>query len=202
MSARAPATSRWRLARAVPAGEVIATDVEPDMVRYLNERARREKLANLRAVQSTRTGSGLAAASVDRILVVHGWHHLDDRERHARELAAALRPGGNLMIVDFSLAGHRGPPAHVRVPPEVVVAELASAGAQRERLARGALPDQYIVEGAASRERSGRYMALGEGGGVLRSRGGRGWGDSRCREHGLGPRPSEPGRPRARVSFF
>ncbi|MCY0987164.1 class I SAM-dependent methyltransferase [Nannocystis sp. ILAH1] len=135
-----------RLARAVPAGEVIATDIEPDMVRYLNERARREKLANLRSVQSTGTGSGLAAASVDRILVVHVWHHLDDRERHARELAAALRPGGKLMIVDFSMAGHRGPPAHMRVPPEVVVAELASAGLSA-RVLPLALPDQYIVEG-------------------------------------------------------
>ncbi|MFZ6182184.1 class I SAM-dependent methyltransferase [Nannocystis pusilla] len=134
-----------RLARAVPEGEVIATDVEPDMVRYLNERARREKLPNLRAVQSTATTSGLAAASVDRILVVHVWHHLDERERHARELAAALRPGGRLMIVDFSLAAHRGPPAHMRVPPEVVVAELASAGLSAS-VSPVALPDQYIVE--------------------------------------------------------
>lgn len=134
-----------RLARAVPAGEVLATDVEPDMVRYLNERAHREKLPNLRAVQSTHTATGLAAASVDRILVVHVWHHLDERERHARELAAALRPGGKLMIVDFSLAGHRGPPAHMRVPPEVVVAELASAGLSAS-VSPVALPDQYIVE--------------------------------------------------------
>jgi arsenite methyltransferase len=134
-----------RLARAVPAGEVIATDVEADMVRYLNERARREKLANLRAVQATGTASGLAPASVDRVVVVHVWHHLDERERHARELAAALRPGGKLMIVEFSLSGHRGPPAHMRVPPEVVVAELASAGL-RASVSPVALPDQYIVE--------------------------------------------------------
>ncbi|WP_434420122.1 class I SAM-dependent methyltransferase [Nannocystis pusilla] len=134
-----------RLARAVPAGEVIATDVEPDMVRYLNERARREKLPNLRAVHSTHAAAGLAAASVDRILVVHVWHHLDDRERRARELAAALRPGGKLMIVDFSPEAHRGPPAHMRVPPEVVVAELASAGLSA-RVSSVGLPDQYIVE--------------------------------------------------------
>lgn len=139
-----------RLARAVPAGEVIATDIEPDMVRYLNERARREALPNLRAVESTHAAPGLAAASFDRILVVHVWHHLDERERRARELAAALRPGGRVMIVDFDLAGHRGPPGHMRVPPEVVVAELASAGL-RASVSPVALPDQYIVE--ARRER-------------------------------------------------
>jgi tRNA G46 methylase TrmB len=36
-----------RLARAVPRGRVLGVDVEPDMVRYLNERARREGLSNL-----------------------------------------------------------------------------------------------------------------------------------------------------------
>src|SRR5690606_41942522 len=83
-----------RLARAVPDGEVIATDVEPDMVRYLDERARREQLDNLRALQSPHASSGLAEDSVDRILIVDVWHHLDDRVDYARDLAAAIRPGG------------------------------------------------------------------------------------------------------------
>src|SRR3569623_2143461 len=39
-----------RLARGVPQGTVIATDIEPDMIRYLNERATREHLPNIRAV--------------------------------------------------------------------------------------------------------------------------------------------------------
>lgn len=38
-----------RLARAVPNGRVFAVDIEPDMVRYLTERARREKLYALAA---------------------------------------------------------------------------------------------------------------------------------------------------------
>jgi len=31
-----------RIARAVPKGEVIATDLEPDMIRFMTERAKRE----------------------------------------------------------------------------------------------------------------------------------------------------------------
>src|SRR5262249_19798405 len=38
-----------RLARAVPDGQVVATDIEPDMIRYMTERAAREGLGNLRA---------------------------------------------------------------------------------------------------------------------------------------------------------
>lgn len=134
-----------RLARAVPDGEVIATDLEPDMVRYLGERAAREHLSNLRAVRATPTSSGLASRSVDAILIVHVWHHLADRTAYARQLAAALRPGGRLLVVDFSPTGQKGPPAHLRLSPEAVVAELGLAGLTAQ-LSPITLPDQYIVE--------------------------------------------------------
>lgn len=134
-----------RIARAVPRGEVLATDLEPDMVRFLRERAERERLPNLRAVQATLTDSGLAARSVDRILIVHVWHHIAEREEYARRLALALRPHGKLFIVDFSLDAERGPPASIRVSPDAVVATLERAGLAA-RVSTLALPDQYIVE--------------------------------------------------------
>lgn len=135
-----------RLARAVPGGEVLATDLEPDMVRFLRERARREQLPNLRSVQATPTESGLAPSSVDRILVVHVWHHLAERGDYARRLSAALRPGGRLFVVDFSPAADRGPPASMRLAPEVIFAELESAGLSAS-VSPIAPPGQYIVQG-------------------------------------------------------
>src|SRR5690606_9988754 len=89
--------------------------------------------------------SGLAASSVDRILIVHVWHHLGHRRDYARDLATALRPGGRLFVVDFSPTAHRGPPANMRVAPEVVIAELEGAGLSA-KVSAIALPDQYIVE--------------------------------------------------------
>ena len=134
-----------RLARAVPRGEVIATDLQPDMVRFLRERGRREKLLNLRALQASPAVSGLAAQSVDRILVVHVWHHLANRREYARDLATALRPGGRVVVVDFSASARRGPPASLRVAPEAVVAEFEGAGLLAS-ISPIAPPDQYIVE--------------------------------------------------------
>jgi ubiquinone/menaquinone biosynthesis C-methylase UbiE len=134
-----------RLARAMPTGQVIATDVEPDMVRYLVERARRENLQNMRAVLATPSSSGLTAQSVDRILVVHVWHHLAHRVDFARELGAALRPDGKLLIVDFNRGAQRGPPPDLRVSPEDLIAELEAAGLVA-RVSSVTLPDQYIVE--------------------------------------------------------
>lgn len=134
-----------RLARAVPRGEVIATDLQPEMVRFVSERARREQLPNLRAVLATPAASGLAASSVDRILIVHVWHHLAHGSKYARGLAAALKPRGRLFVVDFSLTAQRGPPVSMRVAPEAVIAALQGAGLSA-KVSTITLPDQYIVE--------------------------------------------------------
>lgn len=135
-----------RLARAVPQGRVIATDVEPDMVRYLGERAAREQLANVTAQLAGADDPRLAPGSVDRVLVVDVWHHLGDRHRYAAGLAAALRPGGEVAIVDFTASATHGPPVEHRLPPAAIVADLASAGLDA-RVAATTLPEQYIVVG-------------------------------------------------------
>jgi SAM-dependent methyltransferase len=135
-----------RLARAVPEGQVIATDLEPDMVRYLAERAARERLPNLRALAAPADGPGLGAGSVDRALLVDVWHHLADPTAYARGLAAALRPGGRVVIVDFRLDATRGPPRAHRIAPEAVAAALRGAGLTVE-VSPTALPEQYIVVG-------------------------------------------------------
>lgn len=135
-----------RLARAVPAGQVIATDIEPDMVRYLTERAAREHAPNVRAVLATGDDPGLAAGTLDRILVVDVWHHIADRPRYAKALAAALRPGGQIAIVDFTAEASHGPPRKHRLPPEAILADLQAAGLDAT-VSPTKLPDQFIVVG-------------------------------------------------------
>ena len=135
-----------RLARAVPDGQVLAVDIEPDMIRYVTERAAREQLSNVRAVLSTPSDPKLAAGSVDRILVVDTWHHIDDRPAFARALAAALRPGGKLAIVDFKAGSDRGPPEEHRLAPDEILGDLRAAG-MTASLSPTDLPKQYIVIG-------------------------------------------------------
>ena len=135
-----------RLARAVPQGRVIATDIEPDMVRYLEERARREQLPNVTAVLAGANDPKLATESVDRILVVDVWHHLADRVAYAKALAAALRPGGKIAIVDFTREAKQGPPPEHRLPAEAIVSDLRAAGLDAT-VSPTQLPEQYIVVG-------------------------------------------------------
>ena len=116
-----------RLANMLPKGTVYAVDIEPGMVKYLGERAQREKLANLKPVAGIPADPRLPA-KVDLVLLVDVYHHIEARERYFRALAASLKPGGRVAVIDFRLDSPSGPPKAARVAPERVKAELAGAG--------------------------------------------------------------------------
>jgi len=132
-----------RLATMLPKGKVYAVDVEPDMVKHLAERARREGRKNLRAVQGAPDDARLPE-KVDLILFVDVHHHIDAREQYFRKLRASLKPGGRVAIIDFRLDSPEGPPKAARVAPEQVKAELKAAGYSLAE-EHGFLPNQYFL---------------------------------------------------------
>lgn len=135
------------LSRAVGAnGRVIALDAEADMVRYLRERAKREGFHNVEARQVPFEDPKLDPASVDRVVIVDTWHHVVNRGAYSAKLARALRPGGAVCIVDFTLESLHGPPKHMRLTPEQVVEELRAGGLAGE-IAKEELTEQYVVLG-------------------------------------------------------
>jgi predicted methyltransferase len=135
------------LSRAVgPTGTVLALDVEQDMVRYLGERAKREKLANVRPALVATDDPKLSPGTVDRIVALDVWHHIDAREAYAAKLHAALKPGGKVFVVDFKMDAKHGPPPHHRLTPQQIEGELGSAAFVVEELAVS-LPEQYVVQG-------------------------------------------------------
>jgi SAM-dependent methyltransferase len=123
---------------------VLALDVEPDMVRYLKERAEREGLANVEARVVAFDDPGLPDGAVDRVLIVNTWHHIADRGAYARKLKRGLAAGGALYVVDFTMETKHGPPPAHRLESSVVVEDLRSAGFE-VRVDTEVLSEQYIV---------------------------------------------------------
>ena len=143
------------LSKAVgPSGRVLALDAEPHMVAYLKQRVKKEGLANVTVQQVAATEPGLADNSVDRVLIVNTWHHVPRRAQYAAALNRALRPGGFVVVVDFTAESPEGPPAHARLSPATVIAELQTGGLSARSVAES-LPLQYVVigqkQGAADR---------------------------------------------------
>lgn len=132
-----------RLANMLPKGRVYAVDVEPEMVRYLGERAKREKLPNLQSVQGKPDDPALPE-SVDLVLLVDVYHHVEDRTAYFRRLATSLRPDGRVAIIDFRLDSPQGPPRAARVAPDEVKTEMMAAG-YALAAEHGFLPYQYFL---------------------------------------------------------
>jgi cyclopropane fatty-acyl-phospholipid synthase-like methyltransferase len=132
-----------RLANMLPKGRVYAVDIEPDMVRYLQARARREGLRNVIALKGEADDPRLPE-KVDLILLVDVYHHIGDRTSYFRRLREALRSGGRVAIVDFKLDSPEGPPRAARVAPEAVIAEMKAAG-YAVAAEHAFLPYQYFL---------------------------------------------------------
>jgi len=132
-----------RFANMVPGGRVYGVDTEPDMVKYLAERAKREGLKNVIAV-SGKPDDPLLPERADLIVLVDVYHHVRDRERYFRRLQSSLKPGGRLAIIDFRMDSPQGPPQNARIAPGEVRAELTRAGYVLAS-DHAFLPNQYFL---------------------------------------------------------
>lgn len=137
-----------RLAHAVPRGRVYGVDIEPDMVKFLADRARREKLANVRAIQGAPDDPRLPQ-KIDLALLVDVLHHIDDRPRYLAKLRGYLKPGGRVAVIDFRADSAEGPPKGERLSPDQVKAEFKQAG-YGIAAEHGFLPQQYFLVFRAS----------------------------------------------------
>jgi SAM-dependent methyltransferase len=132
-----------RLAHMLPEGRVYAVDAEPDMVKYLGERAQKDGLANMRAVQAT-PGDAKLPERVDLVLFVDVYHHLHDRPHYLERLRGSLKPGARIAVIDFRPDSPVGPPADGRVAPDTVKSEMQRAGYAPDTQ-RDFLPYQYFL---------------------------------------------------------
>ena len=92
----------WRMAQRVGAGgTVYAVDIQPEMIKLLEERMSRRGAANVKAVLGTSTDPGLPPAGIDLALMVDVYHELEYPYEMLAAIVRALKPGGRLVFVEF-----------------------------------------------------------------------------------------------------
>jgi predicted methyltransferase len=137
-----------QLARRVgPNGTVYAQDVQRQMLEAIRRRVAREGLQNVETRLGTGITPNLPQRALDAVLVVDVYSEVDDdRVTFLRNLAAALKPGGRLGIVNYkpgSGGPGPGPDEGVRVDSASVERDALVAGLRT--LARQTLPYQYLL---------------------------------------------------------
>jgi ubiquinone/menaquinone biosynthesis C-methylase UbiE len=109
--------------RVTDTGTVYAVDINPAAIRYIEERAQKDKLTNIRTVLGTSDDSRLPPASVDAVLLLKVYHEIAKPVDLLRNLRLALRPGARVGIIDRNGNGENH-----GVQKKVVIQELDQAG--------------------------------------------------------------------------
>ena len=123
-------------ARAVgPTGRVYSSDIGEEQLASLRQTMTREGLDNVTVVEAGERSTNLPAGCCDAILIRDAYHHLTAPGDITSSLAASLKPGGRLIVIDFEPRPDSNVPAGVPanrgghgVPQDVVIAEVTAAG--------------------------------------------------------------------------
>ena len=90
--------------RVGPKGEVLATDIAENLVRYLEQDAAAAGLTQVRGAVLDGEELAVPAGSFDAVICRLGLIYLPDRRRALTGMRTALRPGGRLSAVVYSTA--------------------------------------------------------------------------------------------------
>ena len=132
-----------RLAHFVPKGRVYGVDTEPDMIKFLKDRIKRDELSNVISLAGKLNDPQLPTR-VDLILMVDVFHHISNRDQYFKRLKDYLNPGGRLALIDFTETSPMGPPPVERVSPARVKSELIQAGYELA-VEHTFLPNQFFL---------------------------------------------------------
>jgi SAM-dependent methyltransferase len=116
-----------------PAGKVYAVDIAPKFLQHIAKRAAAAGHKNVTTVRGSERSVELPAASVDLVFVCDTYHHFDDPRSTLASIRRALRPGGELVVVDFKREAKTAEwiREHVRAGQDVVTREIEAAGFEK-----------------------------------------------------------------------
>ena len=109
--------------RVTETGSVYAVDINPEATRYIDNRAQKEGLHNVKTVLGKSDDPQLPAGKIDSVLLLKTYHEIEKPIDLLLSLRASLRPGAKVGIIDRNGNGENH-----GVGRDVVMKEAAKAG--------------------------------------------------------------------------
>jgi 2-polyprenyl-3-methyl-5-hydroxy-6-metoxy-1,4-benzoquinol methylase len=118
----------FRFARALPRGKVIASDTEAEMIRHIHHRVMSDGIQNIQAVLSKADDPGINK-DADWVFICDVLHHVPARAAWLGRVAAEMKPGARLALIEFKEGKlPEGPPESAKIPRMQLVALATKAG--------------------------------------------------------------------------
>jgi predicted methyltransferase len=114
-----------------PTGKVYAVDIAQEFLDHIAKTCKDQKIDNVKTVRCTQTSSELPAGSIDAAFVCDTYHHFEFPYRTLASIHRALKPGGQLIVIDFKRVKGESSDwimGHVRAGQDVVAREIREAG--------------------------------------------------------------------------
>ena len=114
-----------------PTGKVYAVDISATFIENIQRIAKERGLMNIIGIVNNPKDTQLKPSSIDVAFVCDTYHHFEYPQTTLKSIYQALRPNGQLIIIDF----HKDPAVasswvitHVRADKSTVIKEIQSAG--------------------------------------------------------------------------
>ena len=135
----------FRFARALPRGSVVATDIEPEMVRAMHHKAMTEGIGNLRVVLGKAEDPDVPPHA-NLVFVCDVLHHVSDRSAWLGKLAAEMTEGARLVLIEFKEGQlPEGPPEDAKIPKATLISLVTHTGMGLESDRSDLLPYQSFL---------------------------------------------------------
>lgn len=133
------------MAPKLPKGKVLAVDIQPEMIQYLNEGKAKRTVTNVQPVLGTESDPKLSANSIDLAILIDAYHEFSYPREMMDHIVSALKPGGRVALVEYR--------AEDPTVPIKELHKLSVAQATKEMKAAGLkllknddrLPQQHIM---------------------------------------------------------
>ena len=135
-----------RMAPAVtPGGKVLAVDLQPEMVAMLQTMVRQSGLTQIQPLLAAGDDVKLPTSSVDLAIMVDVYHELASPYEVLASIIRALKPGGQLVFVEYRAEDPNVPIKALHKMSEAQIKREAAAHALVWERTVGVLPWQHLV---------------------------------------------------------
>ncbi len=129
-------------------GRVYAVEIAKNFIDHIKARAAKVSATNVQTILCTEKSVELPEASIDLAFICDVYHHFEYPQASLATLHRALKPGGELVLIDFKRVPGVSSDfimGHVRAGQEVFEAEVAAAGFEKVAEVTGLLKENYFV---------------------------------------------------------
>jgi SAM-dependent methyltransferase len=135
----------FRFAKALPRGKVVATDVDPEMIRHIHHKVLTERIPNVSVVLAD-AADPTVPRDAGLVFIADVLHHVARRDAWLGKLAAETKAGTRLVVIEFREGKlPQGPPENIKVPKAELIRLVQKAGFTLESDDPALLPYQTFL---------------------------------------------------------